>query len=122
MLEHILPLRNFVHYSKIVSLNVHPPKYTAMYPSLLILYLLVKCYMCRDKLHGCRLDGVSICQSRTSVGQLIQICFIKLVHGQRLPPNVQPRTKWDGVTILVGEGLANMESGFLEKQSQEYID
>lgn len=93
-----------------------------MYLSLLILYLLVKCYMCWYKLHRCRLGGVSIGQSWTSVGQLIQICFIKLVHGQGLPPNVQPRMKWDGVTILVREGLTNMESGFLEKQSQECID
>ena len=86
-----------------------------MYPSLLILYLLVKCYMSWYELHRCRLGGVPIRQSGTSIGQLIQISFIKLVHGQGLPPNVQPRTGRDGVAILVGECLANMKPGFLEK-------
>lgn len=80
------------------------------------LYLLVKCYMCWYELHWCRFGWVSIGQSRTSVGQLVQICFIKLVHGQGLPSNVQLGTEWDGVAILVGEGLANMELGFLENQ------
>lgn len=89
-----------------------------MHSSLLILYLLVECYMCWYELHGCRLGGVTIGQSRTSVGQLIQVCFIKLVHWQGLSPNVQPRTEWDGVAILVGEGLANVEPGFLENSSR----
>lgn len=93
-----------------------PTLSNAFYLFSMTLYLLVKRHMCRDKLHRCRLSGVPISQSRTSVGQLIKICFIKLVQRQRLPSNIQFRTERDGVAILVGEGLANVEPGFLEKQ------
>ena len=113
-LQHTFPLSN-------IQILI-PQGIIVMHSSLLILYLLVECYMCWYELHGCWLGGVTIGQSRTSVGQLIQVCFIKLVHWQGLSPNVQPRTEWDGVAILVGEGLANVEPGFLEKQQQMYVE
>lgn len=47
-----------------------------MYLLLLTLYLLVECNMCRYKLDWGWLSGVAVGESRSGVGQLIQVCLI----------------------------------------------
>ena len=79
------------------------------------MYLLVKGHMCRNKLNWGWLGRVSVGESRSGVRQLIELGLCQLINRQRVPSYSKLRPLGQWVAVLVGERLADVEAGFLEK-------
>lgn len=78
--------------------------------------------MSRDELHRCWCSGITVGERWASVGELVQVCLIELVHGQWLTSDVQSRTERKRVAILVRETLAHVEASFLGKKTDAKVE